>query len=63
MRRFVIITKSGSPLTNEAGTVILFASANEAGRWMTAGDRVAEADDQIVGLPAIDHETRNRRKT
>mgnify|MGYP006972345317 CR=1 FL=1 len=51
---FVIITKSGKPLTMENEVVILFESQAQAERWLTPGDRIMRAERGIVGTPAIE---------
>jgi hypothetical protein len=54
MRFHLIITKGGAPLTNEAGTVLLFRTEQQARKWAMAGESVRVADAELVGDPAFD---------
>ena len=56
MRRWLIITASGKPVSSESGTVLLFKTEAEARKWALPTDTITPAADDIAGTPALDYE-------
>ena len=56
MRFHLIITKSGAPLVNEAGTVLLFQTEAQARKWAMPGEKVTIASAELAGEPAIEED-------